>query len=611
MSQKPKDLEAFLIKTGITLDGTYTNNSENLTWHCPEGCTFVTTWRTLNKKHGCINCLNKRKITYEQIIEYLTSVNSILFVKKADYKNSYNQLLDIVCSQGHSIKKTFKAYKKHGCSICNPKSERYDILELKKIASARGDTILSTKYIDAQTPLLFKCSNPDHEPYLSLWTTYNRNNIRVTGKIEKTQCRKCAYERLRISLSIFYKQILSEKYTILKLGKCDNVPSKYDVKVQCNKNHEPYMTTWNKWQLGKRCPQCAPAALRTLEDVKTSLRTHGLTLIEDEGYQYTGNKSPMKAVCEKGHVTWKHLQAYERYGCSECTTAGTSSMELLLMQYFKQNNPKHRYKIKIPPELKLDNRTTSIELDIYFLEQKLAIEYCGLYWHGSKRIESLYWEDPDELSFQLNRNKYRHQYKKIVCNSLGITLLTIFEDEFLTKKDIVLSRIQHKLGTTNKIYARNCTISVLQKNEANDFFNSFHLQENTPFEFGLKLEYNNEIVAAMTFGKPLPKNSVIPNDWELKRYCTTTKYQIIGGAQRIFKHAIEEAKNQRVSAILTYCDLRWGTGNVYKSLGFELLNEMTKPSPHVIKGTRRIRSRNIENENLIYDCGHQKWLFKI
>jgi hypothetical protein len=100
------------------------------------------------------------------------------------------------------------------------------------------------------------------------------------------------------------------------------------------------------------------------------------------------------------------------------------------------------------------------------------------------------------------------------------------------------------------------------------------------------------------------------NDWELKRYCTT-KYQIIDGVQRLFKYAVEEAKKRGVSAIIASCDLRWSTGNVYRSLGFELVKEMTDPSPHVIRGVKRIPSRNIENENLIYDCGHQQWLFKI
>ena len=563
-------------------------------------------------KKLCFICQNKRKLSYENIKETLEKVGATLLTSKNNYKNSYKQKLDIICPENHTIKKTFKMYQRHGCSVCNPKSQKYDIEELKKTAKERGDTILSTEYINARTPLLFKCNNPKHEPYLSLWTTYNRNNVRKNGIQEKTQCRKCAYEKSKIGLSILHKQILSEGYAILKLDFSEKIPSRYNIKVQCDKEHAPYMTTWNRWQQGKRCPSCAPSSLRSIEEIRKTLDSCGLILIEDNGYQYTGNKAPMKAKCKKSeHITWKHLQAFERYGCSECTNAGTSNAELWLLDYFKKFEPIHKHIVKIPPEMKLDERTKSIELDVYFPLQKQALEYCGLYWHSSKRVESLYWDDPDELGFQLNRNKYRHQYKKKICESLGITLLTIFEDEFLTKKDIVISRIEHKLGIMKKLYARDCLVSELHKNEADNFFNTYHLQNTTPFEFGVKLTYGNEIVAAMTFGKSLPKNSEITNDWELKRYCTTTKLQITGGAQRLFKHGIDEAKKRNISAVLTYCDLRWGTGNVYKSLGFELIKDITNPSPHIIKGLTRIRSRNIENENLIYDCGHQKWLYGI
>ena len=612
MSKEPKELESFLEKTGITLDEKYVNNSTKVKWSCPNGCSFKTTWRTLRQKQACLVCSNKRKLSYEQVREHLESVDAKLITSKADYKNSYDQNLEIQCSNGHLTQKTFKAYRNHGCSVCNPKKEKYNIEDLQKIAATRGDTILSTEYIDAHTPLLFKCSNPTHEPYLSLWTTYNRDNIRSSGYVEKTQCRKCSYERLKIGISILHKQILSEGYTILKLDSSEKIPSRYGIKVQCDKQHDPYMTTWNRWQQGKRCPVCSPMTLKTIEEVRQILDSNGLILVEDNDYQYTGNKAPMKVKCKKnGHITWKHLQAFERYGCSECATAGTSSVELWLLEHFKEFNPVRRYKINVPKNLKIDDRTKSIELDVYFPEQKLAIEYCGLYWHGSKRVESLYWEDPDELSFQLNRNKYRHQYKKIICNELGITLLTIFEDEFLTKRDIVLSRIGHKLGVVKKIYARDCSISEITKEEAKYFFEAYHLQNTSHFEYGLKLNYCGEIVAAMTFGNPLPKSSVITGDWELRRYCSTTLSQITGGAQRLFKHAVEEAKKRNIPAIFTYCDLRWGTGGVYKSLGFEIISEMTEPSPHVIKGIVRIRSRKIENENLIYDCGHQKWLFKI
>jgi len=609
MLKEPEELKKFIEDTGVKPDEIYTGNSKKIRWSCSKGCSFVTTWKVLQRKKGCVICNDNRRLTYEQIVESLQEINSQLKTKKVDYKNSYNQKLDIVCPNNHSIQKTYKAYKKHGCSICNPKKEKYDINELKEIAKQRGDTILSNQYIDAHTPLLIKCNNPTHKPYLSLWTTYNRNNVRSNGFIDKTQCRKCAYENIKKNFTFVKSKIEEQNYTVLDKSNI-RIDSKHGIRVQCPEKHDPYITTWNRWSNGnERCPQCANNALKTTEDIKNILSVYGLTVSDD--YIYTGNKNPIKATCRHGHTTWKLLQGFIRYGCSECSSNGKSNAELWLCEYFKKYNPLHRHKVLIPNHFKTNNNRY-LELDIFFPNEKIAIEYCGLYWHGSKRIESLYYNDLEELNYQLNKNKYRHQYKKLVCNSLGIMLFTIFEDEYLTKKDLVVSRIENKLGFATKVYARECDVTFIDKQTANDFLNSYHLQNSsTSYDFGVGLFYKNQMIAVMTYSKPLPKNNVHPDNLELKRYCCLPNTQILGGSAKMFKFSLNEMRKRGIPSIITYCDLRWGNGNVYKSLGFKLIKEMTKPSPHIIKGMCRSRSHNIENQNLIYDCGHQKWLFTI
>jgi len=363
--------------------------------------------------------------SFEQIKLFFKSIGATLLT--THYENTYNQKLDIVCPNGHHTQKTFKNFKKHGCSVCNPKKEKYSLDTLQQIANQRGDTILSKEYANAHTKLIIQCTNKEHAPYERLWNTYKRS-----------KCRKCAYEESKVDKRTILESIEQEQYTLLRelCGK---------LLLQCPKNH-PYETTWNRWQQGKRCPLCSPYSLKDIIKVREELKKQNLILLSNE---YMGNKKPIQAKCKNNHITWKSFQAFMRYGCSECTNTGTSNAEIWLLNQFKEFNPIHRYKIQIPSNLKLDERTKSIELDIYFPEHKLAIEYCGLYWHSSKRVESLYWEDQNELNFQLKRNKYRHQYKKKICNHLGVNLLTIFEDEFLTKKDTLLSYIRQKLNPLN------------------------------------------------------------------------------------------------------------------------------------------------------------------
>lgn len=74
------------------------------------------------------------------------------------------------------------------------------------------------------------------------------------------------------------------------------------------------------------------------------------------------------------------------------------------------------------------------ELDIYIPEKKIAIEYCGLYWHGENTSK--------------NSAKNRHIDKLNMCNNIGVRLITIFEDEWLFKQEQVKNRLSIILEAT-------------------------------------------------------------------------------------------------------------------------------------------------------------------
>ena len=86
------------------------------------------------------------------------------------------------------------------------------------------------------------------------------------------------------------------------------------------------------------------------------------------------------------------------------------------------------------PDTVYDTRKviSPLELDIYIPSLKLAIEYCGLYWHSEEYKENSY-----------------HYDKMKFCNEKGIRLITIFEDEWLKRQDQV----------------KNLLKSVINKNE--------------------------------------------------------------------------------------------------------------------------------------------------
>lgn len=187
------------------------------------------------------------------------------------------------------------------------------------------------------------------------------------------------------------------------------------------------------------------------------------------------------------------------------------------------------------------------ELDIYIPDMKLAIEHNGMYWHQERKGK--------HRTYHLNKTKE--------CNENGIQLLHIFEEEWDDKKDIVKSIIASKFGINEKIYARKCKIQTVNKDDEKLFLEANHIQGYIPSKVCLGLYYNNELVQVMSFGKPRFSKKY---NTELLRLATLLYKNVIGGAQKLIKHYI---KTYEPDSIISYCDLRLFTGDVYNKMNFQ------------------------------------------
>lgn len=189
------------------------------------------------------------------------------------------------------------------------------------------------------------------------------------------------------------------------------------------------------------------------------------------------------------------------------------------------------------------------ELDIYIPELKLAIEYNGSYWHSSLKKEAKY-----------------HQNKTIACAKQGIRLIHIFEYEWENADEQVKIRNLLKNILTynsNKIYARNTNIYTPSIQEVKEFENKYHLQGYASDKVHIGLQYQNEIVAIMTFGKPRFDSKY---QYELIRSCMKDDVIILGGSQKLFKYFI---RKYEPDSIITYVNISKFTGNSYLKLGFK------------------------------------------
>ncbi len=184
------------------------------------------------------------------------------------------------------------------------------------------------------------------------------------------------------------------------------------------------------------------------------------------------------------------------------------------------------------------------ELDIYIPSHNLAIEFNGLYYHS-----------------ELYKNKKYHLEKSLKCQEKGIHLIHIWEDEWLSKQDIMKSIISNRLGLiSNKIYARQCEIKVIDDSKLiRNFLDSNHIQGYSQSSIKLGLYFKDELVSLMTF---VYKAKGV---FELNRFCNKKNMNVIGAPSKLFKHFI---KNYEYKELISYSDFRLFEGIMYETLGF-------------------------------------------
>jgi hypothetical protein len=272
-------------------------------------------------------------------------------------------------------------------------------------------------------------------------------------------------------------------------------------------------------------------------------------------------------------------------------------------------------------DIECENKNTNIiggrkEVDIYVASHNLAIEYCGIYWHSEKHIQ---------------RND--HLYKLQICNSKKIRLITIFEDEWQQNRTICENRILHALGLTKKLCgAREVTIKLITSKQAREFLNQYHIQSyvNSRIKYGAY--YKDELISVMTFGSKRialgskKKLSGKSNHFEILRFASSSN--IPGIANRFFK---QFTKDYNPEQVISYCDRRWGNGEVYLKMGFNFSHHSSPGYWYSKDGLTRLHRYNFAKHRLpalgytnretpnefikklgyykIYDCGQSLFIW--
>lgn len=182
--------------------------------------------------------------------------------------------------------------------------------------------------------------------------------------------------------------------------------------------------------------------------------------------------------------------------------------------------------MKYKPDFQL-NDTTYINVD-------------GLYWHSELQV-------PNKYHFDMRQQYERHDLR----------ILQFREDEVNEKLDIIVSMVNNILGKNTKIFARKTKLHSVTQKQATDFLDKNHMMGSTTAKH-IGLFHKEDLVMLVSykmFGKVL----------KIERMCSKTHINVVGGFSKLLKY-LEKMLNPK--QIDYWVDLRYGTGNFLKTLGF-------------------------------------------
>lgn len=587
------DVLPFYDRLGYKPDGSgFINASSKLRCTCSSGHSFRLSYSGLINGHRCLKCSDARRKTIEEVKKEFLSHN--IEILQDHYKNNSTKI-QCKCSKNHlfSISRA-NFLSGRGCPYCWDTNRKIGFDRVKEEFEKEGFTLLQDYYELSEKPI--KCRCPvGHETELS-WHKF---------KIGR-RCKVCSNESKRWDISDIKEIFSREGYTITQ-DFYNNLQNPVD--CVCPKGHVIKIRPSGFIHNNHRCGECAvESARKPLSFVKEYLDKFGYTLNQDF---YNNEQEPVKCVCPNGHEIQIRFGGFLHAGkrCGKCHPV-RSKPEVEVCSFVESLGlevvPNDRQVIK--PK----------ELDVYVPSKKVAIEYCGFYWHGEKNGE---------------KPRSYHYDKMISCAKEGIRLITVFEDEWRDRQEVVKSRILNALGMSERrVYARKCYVSEISLAVANDFLSKYHLQGkgNSSKRWGLFLE--DELLQVITVGSLSRAHTGRGGKFlELKRFASLPNVSVVGGASKLFSVVKKYAAENGYTHIKSYCDMRYANyiKPVYEDLGFSLVT-YTKYTPHYVKEGIRFRNqglRKTESERFsgktewelreeqgfdrMWDCGHRTYVMEI
>jgi hypothetical protein len=430
-----------------------------------------------------------------------------------------------------------------------------NIDEIRKEFYNRGFILITDKYINSRQKFSYICPKG------------HTGSMRIDHLRRGIGCSKCSGNR-KLTIDFIRKEFLSNGYRLITTN---YINSSQKLKYICPNNHFGSIS-WNNWYLGHRCMKCFGKEKHSYNYIHKSISAAGEKLLSKV---YNNSKELLEIMCKNGHtyfVSWDNWNS-KGVRCSECRKIGTSAAENELYEFLLNysNNILRNNRELIKP----------YEIDLLLQDYSLAIEYCGLYWHSE----------------YFGKDSNYHINKHSSCLNKGYKLITIFEDEWVSNKDIVKKLLHSFLNSCVEINDGFNVTSIhietykhfLCKNSLSNFV------KDSDFIFGVFLKHRVVGVIGLSnyYDGLIIDNFIVKSEYYNIRFSILNEILIY----------IDKCFDKKY--IIISLDLRWEsyTLELY-NLGFNK-NIFIKPKGWYFNNNKgRFSSSKDKNRNKIYDCGY-------
>lgn len=147
----------------------------------------------------------------------------------------------------------------------------------------------------------------------------------------------------------------------------------------------------------------------------------------------------------------------------------------------------------------------------------------------------------------------------------GVDQYRVHSHEWANKREIVESMIRSRIGKSGRrLMARKLELRTISSTLAKKFHEKNHVGGAGNPSVAYALCLGKKVMSVMSFARSRYEGY----EWELNRFSHARDTSVAGAAGRLFKAFVKDVSPR---SVVSFADLRWGSGRVYEKIGFSLV----------------------------------------